>query len=188
MPLDEAVKAKLLKQVLTFTQSGCLWHRSQTRGRLLCAHDCTLVSQIEFYFSESNLPRDKFLLETVSRDPDGFVSLGLLCTFSRMRALLRLADGTKEDKVHPATCVTFCAAGLKCCVFSHCIRQYCSLCHVVLCSHRLLRHTQAFRAARHPALHACALAQAAHKEWTALTQCRLHFAKGCAPNVTVRNC
>ena len=102
MPLDEAVKAKLLKQVLTFTQSGCLWHRSQTRGRLLCAHDCTLVWQIEFYFSESNLPRDKFLLETVSRDPDGFVSLGLLCTFSRMRALLRLADGTKEDKVQPA--------------------------------------------------------------------------------------
>ena len=115
MPLDEAVKAKLLKQVLILALRGCLQHRSETRGRPAACFDCTLASQIEFYFSESNLPRDKFLLETVSRDPDGFVSLGLLCTFSRMRALLRLADGTKEDKVLPVE-VVFCATAASCCV------------------------------------------------------------------------
>jgi len=44
------------------------------------------------------------------------VSLGLLCTFSRMRALLKLADGTKEDKVQLARRFTSCAAVARRCV------------------------------------------------------------------------
>ena len=102
MPLDDAAKAKLLKQV----RHGLLRlppaSKPDPRRRHCVLMITRLLSQVEFYFSESNLPRDKFLLETVSRDPDGFVSIALLCTFSRMRALLRLADGTKEDKVQPA--------------------------------------------------------------------------------------
>jgi len=47
-----------------------------------------LLNQIEFYFSDSNLPRDKFLRETVENDPDGFVDIALLVTFSRVRSLL----------------------------------------------------------------------------------------------------
>jgi lupus La protein len=43
--------------------------------------------QVEFYFSDSNLPRDKFLRETVSADPDGFVDIALIITFSRLRSL-----------------------------------------------------------------------------------------------------
>ena len=44
---------------------------------------------MEFYFSASNLPRDKFMLERVGEDPEGFVDLALLCTFSRMQLLLK---------------------------------------------------------------------------------------------------
>ena len=47
------------------------------------------LRQIEFYFSDSNLPRDKFLSETVAADPEGYVDVALLCIFSRVRALLK---------------------------------------------------------------------------------------------------
>ena len=49
------------------------------------------TTQIEFYFCDSNLPRDKFLLAKSNADEDkagdgmGYVPLELLCTFKRMR-------------------------------------------------------------------------------------------------------
>ena len=53
---------------------------------------------LEFYFSDSNLPRDKFLRETVEADPDGFVDIALLATFSRMRALLAPFGGPHNEE------------------------------------------------------------------------------------------
>lgn len=47
-----------------------------------------IKSQVEFYFSDSNLPRDAFLLERVTNDAEGFVDLATVCAFKRMRALL----------------------------------------------------------------------------------------------------
>jgi hypothetical protein len=44
--------------------------------------------QIEFYFSDSNLPKDKFLRAQAEAHPDGLVDLSLLLSFSRMRTLL----------------------------------------------------------------------------------------------------
>ena len=44
--------------------------------------------QIEFYFSDSNLPRDKFLSERVAADPDGYVDIALLCIFQVRSGLL----------------------------------------------------------------------------------------------------
>ena len=55
-------------------------------------------AQMEFYFSDSNLPRDKFLRETVEADPEGFVDISLLATFSRMRALLAPFGGSQNDE------------------------------------------------------------------------------------------
>ena len=55
-------------------------------------------AQIEFYFSDSNLPRDKFLRETVEADPDGFVDIALLVTFSRVRALLTAFGGPHNEE------------------------------------------------------------------------------------------
>lgn len=56
-----------------------------------------LFLQVEFYFSDSNLPRDKFLSEKVGTDPEGFVDLALLCTFNRMQLLLKsnVSDASK---------------------------------------------------------------------------------------------
>ncbi|KAK9789966.1 hypothetical protein WJX73_008316 [Symbiochloris irregularis] len=44
--------------------------------------------QVEFYFSDSNAPRDKFLLQHIQADPEGFVDLAVICKFSRMQAIL----------------------------------------------------------------------------------------------------
>ncbi|XP_062089272.1 la protein 1-like [Humulus lupulus] len=58
-----------------------------------------VLRQVEFYFSDSNLPRDDFLRKSVSQSPNGLVSLALICTFSRMRSLLGLSPNTKRDDV-----------------------------------------------------------------------------------------
>lgn len=64
------------------------------------AATCQHFAQIEFYFSDSNLPRDSFLLSAVEEAPDGYVSLGLICTFSRIRQLLKL--GGEDAKLAAA--------------------------------------------------------------------------------------
>ena len=51
---------------------------------------------MEFYFSESNLPRDRFLRAEVAKTPNGAVGLALVCSFSRMRALLDIASATSD--------------------------------------------------------------------------------------------
>ncbi|KAK7384922.1 hypothetical protein VNO78_30625 [Psophocarpus tetragonolobus] len=51
-----------------------------------------VVRQVEFYFSDSNLPRDNFLKKTVTESEDGMVSLALICSFNRMRKHLNLGD------------------------------------------------------------------------------------------------
>ncbi|KAL1552416.1 la protein 1-like [Salvia divinorum] len=56
-----------------------------------------VIRQVEFYFSDSNLPRDKFMMKTISENDDGMVSLSLLCSFSRMRGHLSLGDVKPED-------------------------------------------------------------------------------------------
>ena len=45
----------------------------------------TQSSQVEFYFSDSNLPRDKFLLQQVGGSKNNPVELKILHTFKRMR-------------------------------------------------------------------------------------------------------
>ena len=49
--------------------------------------DPKVKKQIEFYFSDSNLPKDKFLLSKVrdKSNPEGWIDLALIVTFKRMR-------------------------------------------------------------------------------------------------------
>ncbi|XP_058203951.1 la protein 1 [Rhododendron vialii] len=56
-----------------------------------------VIRQVEFYFSDSNLPRDKFLSKTVGESEDGMVSLALICSFSRMRSHLSLGEVKAEE-------------------------------------------------------------------------------------------
>eukprot|EP00854_Cymbomonas_tetramitiformis_P008700 gene8700-10322_t len=49
-----------------------------------------ILRQIEFYFCDSNLPRDRFLLEKMKENPEGFIDVALLCSFARMRTVLKV--------------------------------------------------------------------------------------------------
>ncbi|XP_042486614.1 la protein 1-like [Macadamia integrifolia] len=56
-----------------------------------------VLRQVEFYFSDSNLPRDNFLKKLISESEDGMVNLALICSFSRMKSHLGLGDAKPED-------------------------------------------------------------------------------------------
>jgi len=55
-----------------------------------------IKEQVEFYFSDSNLPKDKFLRAQCALSDEGYVSLALIGTFSRLRALTEDAEQIKE--------------------------------------------------------------------------------------------
>lgn len=55
-----------------------------------------VLRQVEFYFSDSNLPRDKFLKKTIQESDDELVSLALICSFQRMRNHLGLKEAGPE--------------------------------------------------------------------------------------------
>ena len=61
-----------------------------------------ILAQIEFYFSESNLPKDKFLRELVSKDEDGKVEVAILCFFNNIRKLLKPYLKGTDLKIPPA--------------------------------------------------------------------------------------
>ncbi|XP_022962519.1 la protein 1 [Cucurbita moschata] len=58
-----------------------------------------VLRQVEFYFSDSNLPRDGFLKKTISGIADGMVDLSLICTFSRMKGHLKLKQDVKPEEI-----------------------------------------------------------------------------------------
>merc|ERR1712172_253060 len=48
-----------------------------------------IVLQVEFYFSDANITKDKFLLKHVKRNKEGFVSLKLISSFKRVKHLTK---------------------------------------------------------------------------------------------------
>ncbi|XVE97547.1 hypothetical protein REPUB_Repub03eG0028700 [Reevesia pubescens] len=56
-----------------------------------------VLRQVEFYFSDSNIPRDDFLKKKISESEDDMVSLALICSFSKMRSHLNLLAVKAED-------------------------------------------------------------------------------------------
>jgi hypothetical protein len=84
---SDDVKVKLAKQVLTLDerlQQNCsccrvgLGHPKALQGSKISPNRpglnhvlSTWTSQVEFYFSDSNLPKDRFLKTTVSEEPGG---------------------------------------------------------------------------------------------------------------------
>merc|ERR1712088_900234 len=49
----------------------------------------SIVQQVEFYFSDANITKDKFLLKHVKRNKEGFVSLKLISSFKRVKNLTK---------------------------------------------------------------------------------------------------
>lgn len=46
-----------------------------------------ILKQVEFYFGDANLPRDKFLRSLIEQDSEGWVSLEAIASFTRMKTL-----------------------------------------------------------------------------------------------------
>ncbi|KAJ8545320.1 hypothetical protein K7X08_017903 [Anisodus acutangulus] len=77
-----------------------------------------IVKQVEYYFSDANLPTDKFLLKYVTRDKEGFVPVKVIASFSKVKKLTKETsiiaaaltessllvvspDGRKVKRLHP---------------------------------------------------------------------------------------
>ncbi|XP_042479386.1 la-related protein 6A [Macadamia integrifolia] len=77
-----------------------------------------IIKQVEYYFSDENLSTDKFLMSHVKKDKEGFVPVGLIASFRKMKKLVRdnslivdalqestqlvvSSDGKKVKKIHP---------------------------------------------------------------------------------------
>lgn len=55
-----------------------------------------IVSQVDFYLSDANMPRDKFLRELASKDADGWMPVDVIASFSRMKALCEDLEEVKR--------------------------------------------------------------------------------------------
>ncbi|XP_012853680.1 PREDICTED: LOW QUALITY PROTEIN: la-related protein 6A-like, partial [Erythranthe guttata] len=48
-----------------------------------------IIKQVEYYLSDENLPNDKFLMKYVTNNVEGFVPLGVIASFRKMKKLTR---------------------------------------------------------------------------------------------------
>ncbi|XP_047947783.1 la-related protein 6A [Salvia hispanica] len=48
-----------------------------------------IIKQVEYYFSDENLPNDKFMLKYVTRNVEGFVPIGVVASFRKMKKLTK---------------------------------------------------------------------------------------------------
>ncbi|CAK9274729.1 unnamed protein product [Sphagnum jensenii] len=77
-----------------------------------------IVKQVEFYFSDANLPTDNYLMKYVKKDPQGFVPIPVVASFRKIKNLVKnhgvvaaalrnspllvvSEDGKKVRRVHP---------------------------------------------------------------------------------------
>ncbi|XP_078438825.1 la-related protein 6A-like [Wolffia australiana] len=51
-----------------------------------------IVRQVEYYFSDENLPTDKFMLKYVKKNKEGYVPIGVIASFRRMKKLVEDDD------------------------------------------------------------------------------------------------
>ena len=56
-----------------------------------------LRRQVEYYFSEANLPTDRFLQEQLQSAPNGWLALSVIATFKRVQALVPLECHVAPD-------------------------------------------------------------------------------------------
>jgi len=54
--------------------------------------DKKIIRQVEYYYGDYNLPKDRFLQQLISDDPDGWVSIETMLTFKRLADLSHDAE------------------------------------------------------------------------------------------------
>lgn len=66
-----------------------------------------IQKQVEFYFSDTNLPTDKHLLRQIQKDPEGFVAVKVIANYKRVKALCKDIKVVVEAMKHsPALVVS----------------------------------------------------------------------------------
>ena len=63
-----------------------------------------VIRQVEYYFGDSNLQRDKFLQDEIAKDPEGWVSLETMLKVSLKLSVLKT--------INTANLIMFWAPGL----------------------------------------------------------------------------
>ncbi|XP_045805290.1 la-related protein 6A [Trifolium pratense] len=62
-----------------------------------------IIKQVEYYFSDENLPNDKYMLSLVKRNKEGFVPIPVIASFRKMKKLTRdhllIAAALKESSL-----------------------------------------------------------------------------------------
>jgi len=80
-----------------------------------------IVKQVEYYFSDENLPTDEFMLNFVKKNKQGFVPVGVIASFRKMKKLVQdhsiieaalrtssklvvSSNGKRVRRLHPLPC------------------------------------------------------------------------------------
>lgn len=59
----------------------------EDKNQNLSTEEQAIIKQVEYYFSESNMRRDKFLTQKIDEDEGKWVAISVLLTFNRLKAL-----------------------------------------------------------------------------------------------------
>ncbi|CAM0882651.1 unnamed protein product [Alopecurus aequalis] len=95
-----------------------------------------IVKQVEYYFSDENLPTDEFMLKFVKKNKDGFVPIGVIASFRKMKKLVQdhsiieaalrtssklvvSPNGKRVRRLHPLPCKKDCSGGKSTSGFLH---------------------------------------------------------------------
>lgn len=74
-----------------------------TQAADLTNQDRDIIRQIEYYFGDANLRRDKFLMGKIAEDEEGWVPISVLLTFKRLKQLSDdakvITDAVDKSKV-----------------------------------------------------------------------------------------
>lgn len=80
------------------TPGPCPQEELSSKEDLALYDSNAIVKQIEFYFGDLNLPKDKFLLSKVSESSEGWVPISVIAGFSRINYLLKSIEDLKQKE------------------------------------------------------------------------------------------
>lgn len=83
---SEELKSELIQSPIHFPSNETIIHN-------------LLIAQIEFYFSDHHLKRDKPLMQKLTTDPIGFINFDEVCSFPKVRTL-----GQDKEVIRKAVC------------------------------------------------------------------------------------
>ena len=62
-----------------------------------------LVKQVEFYFSDTNLPTDNFMMKEVRKNKEGWVQISVIASFKKIRNLKAKSNKVVAEALRTST-------------------------------------------------------------------------------------